>query len=422
MKKKVQAYIVEKQLFAQDAKLLVAVSGGADSVALLAVLHELGYSCEVAHCNFHLRDAESDRDEMFVRALCTRLNIPCTVKHFDTVAEAARMKVSIEMAARTLRYDWFEELRQACGATSIVVAHHQDDSMETFLLNLIRGTGIGGLRGITPKNGYVTRPFLNVSRVEILSYLEKKGLDYVTDSTNLQDEYLRNKVRLHLIPLMEEINPAARENVLRTALHLDDAYAIYNKGIAEAKQRVLCEEGIDIPLLLAEEASATVLYELLSPKGFNSSQIKEIYRSLTGQSGKQFLSSTHRVVKDRNRLLVVSLDDKKEKPHLQMEERAYSTDFVIPVGKHVACLDADKIAEPLSLRLCQVGDSFVPFGMRGRKKLSDYMTDRKFSLLQKSSQWVLCCGDEICWLVNERIDNRFRITQETKRILIITCL
>lgn len=420
MKAKVESFISSNTLFSHSNNLLVALSGGADSVALLRVLLDLGYRCKAAHCNFHLRGEESERDEEFVRHLCKKLEVPLYVAHFDTLQEAKQRKVSIEMAARALRYDWFEEVRKECEADVIAVAHHRDDSAETFLLNLLRGTGINGLRGIRPRNGYVVRPLLGVDRSEILSYLQSIRQDYVTDCTNLQDEYLRNKIRLHLLPLMEEINPAVKANILRTASHLDEAALIYAKGVDDSIKRVQTESGIHIPTLLSEVAPEAVLHELLSPYGFNSAQIQDILHSLFGQAGKQFLSATHRVVKDRDYLLLSLLESSQEKPLLQMEERAYDADFVIPRLRNVACLDADKLTGALSLRLAKSGDSFVPFGMKGRKKLSDYMTDRKFSLLQKSAQWVLCSGEEICWLVDERVDNRFRVDASTRRILLIT--
>ena len=251
-KKQVAQYIAHEHLLEPDGKVIVALSGGADSVALLLLLGELGYTCEAAHCNFHLRGEESDRDERFVRHLCEERHIPLHVVHFDTARHAAGQHVSIEMAARELRYTWFEELRRKLDAQAIAVAHHADDSIETFLLNLMRGTGINGLRGIRPRNGHIVRPLLCLNREDILRYLEHCGQTYVTDSTNLQDEYTRNKIRLNLLPLMQEINPSVRQAFLRTAAHLDEAATLYNIGIAEAKERVLLPEGIRIDALLEE--------------------------------------------------------------------------------------------------------------------------------------------------------------------------
>ena len=418
MKSHVAQYIDHHRLFTAEDKVLVALSGGADSVALLRLLLHLGYTCEAAHCNFHLRGAESDRDEEFVRSLCREQEVPLHIVHVDTEKEAKERHISIEMAARELRYGWFEEVREKCGAAVIAVAHHRDDSVETFLLNLIRGTGINGLRGIQPRNGKIARPLLCLDRKEITDYLDSLGQSYVTDSTNLQDEYTRNKIRLNLLPMMQEINPAVKESILKTAEHLEDAASIYKRGIEEAKKRILTPEGIRIHTLLQETAPETVLFEILYPLGFNAAQVKDIYRALSGQPGKVFASTCWRVVKDRELLLIEPLQE-ATKPNLTMKEYEYTPDFVIPRDRNTACFDADKLRHSLSLRLWQQGDTFVPFGMKGRKKVSDYLTDRKFSLLRKERQWVLCCGDDIIWLVGERADNRFRVDEGTKKVITV---
>ncbi|WP_300704553.1 tRNA lysidine(34) synthetase TilS [Bacteroides sp.] len=415
---KISQYIHQYNLFSSEDKILVALSGGADSVALLRLLLTLGYTCEAAHCNFHLRGAESDRDESFVRQLCKDLQVPLHIIHFDTEKEAEERHISIEMAARELRYGWFENIRNECGANVIAVAHHQDDSVETLLLNLIRGTGINGLRGIQPKNGNIVRPLLCLDRKEIIDYLQDIKQVYVTDSTNLQDEYTRNKIRLNLLPMMQDINPSVKESILKTSQHLNDAAIIYNKGIEEAKLRVLTKEGISIHALQQEPAPETILFEILYPLGFNAAQVKDIYRALEGQSGKVFTSANFRVIKDRD-LLLTSPVQEITKPILDITEQAYTQDFIIPRDKNKACFDADKLQHPLSLRLWQQGDTFVPFGMKGKKKVSDYLTDRKFSLPRKEQQWVLCCGEDIIWLVGERTDNRFRVDEKTKKVIII---
>lgn len=415
----VKQFIERNALFAPDERVLVALSGGADSVALLRLLCALGYDCRAAHCNFHLRGTESDRDEAFVRRMCREQGVTLYVTHFDTQEEARRRKVSIEMAARDLRYAWFEEVRKECGAAVIAVAHHSDDSVETLLLNLIRGTGLNGLRGIRPKNGRVVRPLLCMNRQEILTCLKEMGQTYVTDSTNLQNLYTRNKIRLDLLPLMQTINPSVKENLLKMTAHLEGVAHIYQKAIDESRRRVMTAEGISIEALEQECEPETVLYECLSPLGFRAAQVSEMYQSLKGQSGKEFVGRGWRAVKDRRMLLLAPIEEMEE-PRLQWEERRLTSDFVIPRDKQVACLDADKLKAPLTLRRWRDGDTFVPFGMKGRKRVSDYLTDRKFSLLQKERQWVLCCGEEICWLVGERLDNRFRIDEGTKSVRIVT--
>lgn len=421
IEQRVIRYIEKEQLFSQNSKILVALSGGADSVALLRILHSLGYECEAAHCNFHLRGKESDRDEMFVRQLCQQYNIPLHITDFDTTRYAEEKHISIEMAARELRYEWFEKKRIECHANRIAVAHHQDDSIETMLLNLIRGTGITGLLGIRPINGYIVRPLLCVSRKEIVCYLQSIGQEYVTDSTNLEDEYTRNKIRLHLLPLMQEINPAIKNSLITTGNHLNDVATIYNKSISEAKARVITSEGILISAILQEPSPETVLFEILHPLGFNPAQIKDIYHSLDGQSGKQFSSKEWKVIKDRDFLLLEKIrTEREDTPSFQLirEESEYTTDFQIPHEKEVACFDADKLSGTITLRRCQTGDTFIPFGMKGKKKVSDYLTDRKFSISQKERQWVLCCNEQIAWLIGERTDNRFRIDENTRRVVI----
>lgn len=417
-RQKITEYIHRNQLFHPEDKILVALSGGADSVALLRLLLSSGYTCEAAHCNFHLRGKESDRDEAFVRRLCTEQQVPLHSVHFETRRIAEERRISIEMAARDLRYEWFEKVRIASGAAVIAVAHHQDDSVETLLLNLIRGTGINGLRGIRPKNGYVVRPLLCLSRKDIIDYLNGIGQDYVTDSTNLQDEYTRNKIRLNLIPMMQEINPSVKESIFNTAEHLSDAAVLYKRCIEEGKLRIQTEKGICIDALMQEPAPETLLFEILHPLGFNATQVNDLYHALNGQPGKVFKADGWRVLKDREQLLIEPLQEATP-PVLETKEYIYTPDFVIPRDKETACFDADKLLHPLSLRLWQQGDSFVPFGMKGRKKVSDYLTNLKLPLSHKEQQWVLCCGEDIVWLVEERTDDRFRIDEKTKRVLII---
>lgn len=422
IQRRISQYIDNERLFSLKDKILVTLSGGADSVALLRMLLFMGYSCEAAHCNFHLRGEESNRDEAFVQELCQRLDIRLHTTHFQTEEVAVERRISIEMAARELRYAWFTEVKEKSKATVIAVAHHKDDSVETLLLNLIRGTGINGLLGIRPRNGDVVRPLLCVNRNEILDYLQHIGQDYVTDSTNLQDEYTRNKIRLNLIPLMQEINPSVKDSIIDTSNHLNEAAHIYDKGIEEGKNRVVMEKGIYIPALLNEPSPGALLFEIVRPLGFNSSQAKDILSSLTGQPGKQFTGKGWRIIKDREWLLT----EKEKANHentppflLKKEVYDYTADFVIPREKEVACLDADKLKGELTIRKWQTGDLFIPFGMKGKKRVSDYLTDRKFSILQKEQQWMLCCDEQIVWLIGERTDNRFRVDERTKKVMII---
>lgn len=419
--KEITQYIDTEHLLSPKDKVIVALSGGADSVALLRILHTLGYYCEAAHCNFHLRGTESDRDEEFTRKLCKIIEVPLHRVDFKTEQYAVENKISIEMAARELRYQWFAEIKKKTNANVIAVAHHQDDSIETILLNLIRGTGINGLLGIRPKNGDIVRPLLCTSRKKIIEYLQSIGQEYVTDSTNLQDEYTRNKIRLNLLPLMQDINPSVKKHIIDTSNYLYDVASIYNRGIEEGKQRVMENSNIRIHALLKEPSPETLLFEILYPLGFNSAQTKNILSTLNGQTGKQFVSKEGwRVIKDRD-LLLINKEEEKENPPFRLirEEIKYTKDFVIPREKNIACFDADKLTGEFYLRKWQTGDFFIPFGMKGKKKVSDYLTDRKFSIIRKEQQWVLCCGNTIAWIIGERIDNRFRIDENTKKIIIL---
>ena len=424
-KHRVQKFIEEKALFTLQDKVLVALSGGADSVALLRVLLSLGYTCECMHCNFHLRGEESDRDEAFVRALCEESSVVLHVTHFETEAYAKAHHQSIEMAARELRYSWFHQLKEERKASVIAVAHHRDDSVETFLLNLMRGTGIDGLKGIPVRNGHVVRPLLQESREDILDYLKAIHQDYVTDSTNLQDQYVRNKIRLNILPLMKEINPSVMESIQDTAFRLSEVASIYHQDRNFRLEQIVKKDSDDflqvsIRDVVTDIAPNALLHELLSPLGFNSDQVKDIYRSLEhSQSGKRFLSKEWELIRDREDLLLHRIKQEETAPELIIEEEEYTPDFIIPRDKHIACVDADKVEMPLTIRKWQLGDKFVPFGMTGKKKVSDYLTDRKMSLYQKEKQYVVCSGERIVWIVNERSDNRFRITPQTKRLLLI---
>lgn len=421
LEKQIIHFIEKEQLFSANDKVLVALSGGADSVALLRILHSAGYQCEAAHCNFHLRGEESDRDEYFVSQLCHKFEIPLHTIDFNTMQYANEKHISIEMAARELRYEWFDKIRIGNGIHVIAVAHHKDDSVETMLLNLIRGTGINGLLGIRPRNGAIVRPLLCINRQKIIDYLQSIKQDFVTDSTNLEDEYTRNKIRLNILPLMEEINPSVKNSLTETGNYLNDVAAIYNKGIKEGIERVLTPQGIYINALLEEIAPQAILFEILHPLGFNSAQIDDIAASLQGQPGKQFLSTKQRVIKDRDYLLIEPFqpsNDEMPPFRLTREQVAYTPDFVIPRDKKYACFDADKLNATISLRKWKQGDVFTPFGMKGKKKVSDYLTDKKFSISQKEQQWVLCCGSQIAWLIGERTDNHFRIDETTRQVVI----
>lgn len=431
MKEQIQQYIIQHQLLSGEKPVVVGISGGADSVALLHILVSLGYKCIAAHCNFNLRGDESFRDEQFTIDFTKRLQVPLCKISFETNKYAQENRLSVEMAARELRYRWFEELLNTYDADAVAVAHHRDDSVETLLINLTRGSGLTGLTGIKPKNGNVVRPLLCVSREDIYAYIENNGLEYVTDSSNSSDIYTRNFIRLKVIPLLEEINPSVKASLARTANHLYDASLIYNHSIEEARKVIIQNNRLSISALLSFPAPATILYEMLKPYGFSRTVCESIFTVLEKDSGKIFYSSTHRLLKDRSDLLIDVLSGEESKAYLinleddnvdlpvelKPEIVVIKEDYQIEKDKKFAYFDFDKLSFPLVLRHWQEGDWFVPFGMKGKKKISDYFSDKKFSLFDKEKTWLLCSGQDVIWIVGERTDNRYRIEKTTKRVL-----
>lgn len=436
LEKQVEAFIRRKQLLSVGKKYIVALSGGADSVCLLLVLHHLGYDIEAAHCNFKLRGSESDRDETFCEALCAKKKIPFHRVHFDTQSYARLHHVSIEMAARQLRYQYFEQLRRDIHADGICVAHHRDDSVETILLNLIRGTGIDGLVGISPSNGFLYRPLLCVSRSEIRDYLQSVQQDYVTDSTNLCDDFQRNKIRLRVLPLLEEINPSVRNNVLKAGSYLQEVKKILDEKLHTDREACVIradEKGFE--LSIQRVSSELLLWELLKGYGFNSAQVAQIYAGLPHATGKMWSSLTYELLVDRDRLLVEAKRQAPFRPVSMPEEGNYvipsirtfhcrviekSPDFIVDKKLEVACLDADIVRFPLLLRRVEAADRFVPYGMRGSKLVSNYLTDHKMNRFEKRAQLVMTdATGRIIWLVDQRVDDRFKVTSDTRRILLI---
>lgn len=452
MVNRVETYIKKEGLLSREGLHIVALSGGADSVALLRVLLAAGYRIEAAHCNFHLRGDESDRDEQFVKNLCHQNDVLLHLIHFDTAEYASLHQVSIEMAARELRYRYFDQLRQDIGAETVCVAHHRDDAVETFLMNLLRGAGIHGLTGIRPRNGHIVRPLLCVSRQDILQYLDSIGQDYVTDSTNLVDDVLRNKIRLRLIPLLNQLSPAASDNIARSAAYLSESEKVYNEfWSAWGRTRglsPLCEvheaqgdsplraQPLSLPIsdLKQSPSPLCLLHELLSPLGFNRSQIDQLIDSLDSTSGKEFSSPSHTLVIDRDRLIVEPISSPLPPLHIPEPGNYRTSDqrllkvestSVITVSKtpYCATLDLSKVQFPLTLRPVREGDAFCPFGMSGHRLVSDFLTDLKLSVLEKRRQLVVTdATDTILWLVGLRTDNRFRVTPDTTAILRLTFL
>ncbi len=426
---KVGAYIRKHQLLDGNGLYLVALSGGADSVALLLLLHEQGYKIHAAHCNFCLRSDESDRDEQFCVDLCKRLGVVLHRAHFDTQTYAELHKVSIEMAARELRYKWFEQLREDVGAAGICVAHHRDDSVETVLLNLVRGTGLRGLTGIQPRNNHVLRPFLCVSRAEIEDFLAERGQIYVTDSTNLEADVQRNKIRLEVLPLLKTLNPAVAENIQRTAENLSEAQTVLDSVLNEFKD----VNTLELSSLDKYGSSEYIIFEWLKKYGFNGKQMEQI---MAAETGSLFTSPTgFELLKDRSRL-IVEVISKPARSIVVPEEGTYVVgDFdggtvengrirvrkcAVYVSKmpHVATLDATKVTFPLTIRRVEEGDWMIPYGMTGKKLLSDLMTDLKMNVFKKRRQLlVVDAQGVVVWAVGLRTDQRVAVSDQTNEVL-----
>lgn len=447
LNRKVETFIRQQHLLQSDGRYLVALSGGADSVCLLLVLKQLGYFVEAIHCNFHLRGEESDRDELFCKNLCAGKQIPLHLVHFDTREYAQLHKVSIEMAARQLRYHHFASLCHDLGFDGVCVAHHQDDVAETVLMNLIRGTGIKGLTGIKPKiqqrlrvgakagistNLTVIRPLLCVTRDEIEHFLKEIGQDYVTDSTNLVPDVLRNKIRLQVLPLLDEIAPSASRNIVETAENVAFAEEFLDQAVSGMMEELKDEGSISVSKIKSEY----LLFRILSDYGFTSVQIKQIYAHLDAPTGTEFRSESHILVFDRGRLLIEEVEKNPfhemripeegtyildETAKLRMERMPKPEGFEIPRSSDVIAVDADRLQMPLTVRLPQEGDRFTPFGMQGSKLVSDFLTDQKLSLLEKRRQLIIHDSTgRILWVVGLRPDNHFRITDSTRTILRLT--
>ena len=433
-----KSYIYANDLLRRGDRLIVTVSGGIDSVVLFDLLLKLGYSCSIAHCNFHLRDQESDGDEQFVRAIAEKNGVAVFVKNFNTSDYSENNKMSVQMAARELRYDWFEELRHEQGYDWIITAHNKNDVIETFLLNLTRGTGIVGLTGIKNKSGRLIRPLLFASREEIKKYALANNLDWREDSSNASAKYSRNKIRHNILPLFEEINPRFTETMTENIRKIRESEEIYLNAIREKRDKYLFREPtfswISVNELIKLQPIDTWAFELLRDFGFTQGVVNDIVKSLDSPPGRQFFSSTHRLVKDRERLLIHPIRDENirryyiedpyreiwEPLHLDMDVIPNSVGFTIASSPDIAFLDMDRLEFPLLLRKWEAGDYFRPLGMNNMKKLSDFFIDQKLSLPEKENFWILQSGNEIAWIIGLRIDDHFKIRPDTRKILKIT--
>mgnify|MGYP006087409495 FL=1 len=416
-------------------KILIACSGGLDSVVLSRLFKELNYDISLAHCNFSLRGKESDEDEKFVILLADKLSIPIFNKKFNTKAYKIKHKLSTQVAARQLRYQWFEEVCTEHSFDYLATAHHLDDDLETFLINLSRGTGLRGLIGIPLINDKIIRPFLNFPRADILQYAKEKNSPWREDSSNQTSDYLRNKLRIEVIPRLKEVDHNLLNGFHQTQKYLNDSMALVNDYMALIKNLVVdeTEDGFEIDVLKLQDLPNTnaLLYELLAPFGFTAWD--DISDLLTAQSGKQIFSESHRILKNRKSLLLVenSFVHNEETYTIKESDTGIDTPINLKIEQvdktsdytpSIVYLDLQKLNFPLQLRKWREGDSFYPFGMKGKKKLSKFFKDEKLSLVAKEKTWVLTSGNHIVWIVGMRSDHRFKVESQTKKILKITVL
>ncbi len=426
-------FIKEKQLFEPQQKVLLAVSGGIDSMVLLHLFERTGFNYGIVHCNFQLRGEESDDDERFVKEQVLIHGVSSFFQRFETEEYARINGISIEMAARELRYNFFEKLRVENDFDYVATAHHQDDLVETFFLNLSRKTGIKGLTGIKEKTGTIIRPLLFASRKAIKNYARDNFVEYHDDSSNSEVVYQRNFLRHKILPLFSELNPAFRKNTVASIENLKEVERVYDYFISAESEKVISGDNnelvFSIDALNKSSFPMLVLLESLKNYNFNPTVIEEVYRSLESESGKRFYSKTHRLVKDRGRLFLAPLNLEEERiyylekddielfaPFDLSMERHHASGFKISREPHVACLDFDTLEFPLLIRKWQQGDYFQPLGMTGFKKLSDFFIDEKIPVHEKENIWLLCSGKNIVWIMGRRIDNRFKITNETNTI------
>ena len=432
-----KSFIESQQLCSDKDKILVAVSGGIDSMVMLHLFLKTEYQIGMAHCNFNLRGKESDDDQKFVSEYAKKNNIAFHTASFETKRHAAEKGISIQMAARELRYGWLERIRLENEYDHIAVGHNSDDSIETFFINLSRNSGIHGLTGIKPRFKDVIRPILFAAREEIAAFAKCNHIGYREDSSNKETKYLRNRIRHQIIPEFEKVNPSFRDNMLEAILRfrdlekqLTDMTAYYqNVAMTIADEKVK----IDFRKFPSEDIMNIVLFEMVKDYGFNGDQVRSMIETVHGESGKQFFSDSFRLVKDRNEFIITRREKTSDNVYLIEKGVSYidipvnlsfklipkSESFKIQTHSNMAFLDYDRLIFPLELRKWNKGDRFIPFGMTHFKKLSDFFTDNKLSLIEKESVWLVVSGNDIVWIINHRIDNRYRITEETQKIFIL---
>ena len=425
-------FIMQNDLCRETDRILVAVSGGVDSTVMLDLFIKNGFSTGLAHCNFGLRNDESDSDEQFVKSLAEERNVPFFIEYFETERMASERRISIQMAARELRYDWFEEIRDAEGYNYISIGHNFNDSVETMVFNLIKGTGLKGLTGISAKTGNVIRPLLFASREEIEAYASENGLEYRTDSSNSSLKYHRNYIRHKVLPEFKQINPGFDITIKSTLDRLAGIQQFVTAWLESDKSSYLQEDGKDIYLkkeFFSKIGEPAILYEIIGTYGFNYDQCESIYEGINHAIGNVFYSEEFTLNIDRDHLIISPKEHTEECYEISEKDKLLITDrfnltfqiletepVLVPDG-HIAYLDMDKLDYPLVLRNWKKGDWFIPLGMKGKKKLSDFMIDKKIPLNLKKRILVLLSKGSIVWVAGQRIDDRFKISSKTKRIL-----
>ncbi|MCF8232106.1 MAG: tRNA lysidine(34) synthetase TilS [Bacteroidales bacterium] len=435
-----QQFVKKENLLPEKGKTLLAVSGGMDSVVLADLFCRSGFPAAIAHCNFQLRGKESESDREFVRELAGHYEVPFYVKNFETRKYASKQGISIQMAARELRYSWFTQLMEDPSLKVVATGHHLDDEIETFFINLMRGSGIRGLHGILPISGKWIHPLLFAGRNDIKAFVEKNHLTYREDSSNRTVKYQRNKIRHHLLPDFEKIHPGYRQTFEENFERIRQAEEIFKQKVQEEEQKIVSKSGEEIFLSIEKlkklHPLAAYLYEFIAPYDFHYRQIKKILAAMDSIPGKKFYSGTHRLFKDRDKLILTPIharddrhffirreDDMIVEPiTMRMTRQSHKPEVVIVGKKNIAMLDFDKLEFPLMLRKWERGDRFCPLGMQQMKKLSDFFVDNKFSLSEKERVWLLQSGDDIIWVVNNRIDDRYKVTDTTENIYRIEVL
>ncbi|WP_214073726.1 tRNA lysidine(34) synthetase TilS [Mucilaginibacter sp. dw_454] len=434
--KKFTDFIEQNGLFDHEGTVLAAVSGGMDSVLMVHLLKAAGYKFAIAHCNFQLRGDEALADQAFCEALANQNNIPFHTINFSTQQYAAECKISIQMAARELRYNWFEALRQQHQYTAIALAHHQNDAIETILLNLVRGTGIAGLHGILPKNGLLVRPLLFLTRDEIEKLIKDNGFAYVEDSSNASTKYARNKLRHEVIPKLRELNPALENTFQNNLQRFKDLETLLELRVADLKAEWLTavDEEIHVPIAAVKQLNPQrlLLYKLLQPYGFNETSIDDLIASLDKHSGRVFESASFKLILDRDKLIIAPLEKAEHQTVsiLKNDESVHYGDYrlnilhddtplIIKDNPMAVSVDAAKLVYPLSIRAWLQSDSFYPLGMKTRKKLSDFFIGLKIPVHKKQQIPLLINGNnEIIWVGGYRPDDRYKVTENTKKVII----